>query len=54
MTKQDGQKPLETQPEPLLPISFRPGAHYGRLQESMGPFEPVGPRREVEIVTAPF
>jgi len=54
MAKQDGRKPHGTQPEPLLPISSRPGAHYGRLQESVEPFRPAGLRKEVEAAVAPF
>ena len=54
MTKQDGWKPHETQPKPLLSISSGPRAHYRRLQKFVGPFGPVGPRKEVEVTAAPF
>ena len=54
MAKQDGWKPLDMQPEPLLPVPSGPGAHYGRLQEFVGPFGPAGPRREAEPTVAPF
>ena len=51
MAKQDGWKPHETQPEPLLPISSGLGAHYRRSQEFAGSFRPVGPRRVVKAAT---
>ena len=54
MVEQDGWKPHETQPEPLLPISSRLRAHYRMLQEFVGPSGPVGSRREVEAAAAPF
>ena len=54
MTEQDGQKPHEAQPEPLLPIPSKPRTHYRRMQESLGPFGTVGPRRKVEAAVAPF
>ena len=54
MAEQDGWKPYKTQPEPLLPISSRPGAHYRRLQEFVGSSRPVGLRREAEAAVAPF
>ena len=54
MAKQDGWKPHEMQLELLLPISSGPEAHYKRLQEFMGPSGPVGSRRGVEAIAAPF
>ena len=54
MAEQDGWKPHEAQLEPLLLIPSGPRAHYRRLQEFVGPFGPVGLRREVEASAAPF
>ena len=54
MAKQDGWKPHEAQPESLFPVPSRLGAHYGGLQEFMGPFGPAGPRRKAETAVAPF
>ena len=54
MAEQNGWKPHEIQPKPLLPIPSELGAHYRRLQEFVGPSRPAGSRREVEASTAPF
>ena len=54
MAEQDGWKPREAQPEPLLPIPLRLGTHYGGMQEFMGPFGIASPRRKVEVTAAPF
>ena len=54
MTEQDGRKPHEAQPEPLLPIPSRPRTHYRRMQESLGPFGTAGLRRKVEATVALF
>ena len=54
MAEQDGWESHEMQPEPLLPILSRPGAHYRRLQDFMGPSGSTGSRKEVEAAAAPF
>ena len=54
MAKQDGWKPPEAQPEPLLPVPSRPGTYYRGLQEFVGPFGPAGLRSEAETAIAPF
>ena len=54
MAEQDSWKPHEVKPKPLLPIPSRPGTHYERMQEFMGPFGTVGPGRKVKVVVAPF
>ena len=54
MAEQDGWKPPEAQPEPLLPIPLGLGAHYGGLQKFVGPFGPTSPRGKVETTIAPF
>ena len=54
MAKQDGWKPHEAQPEPLLPIPSGPGTHHRGLQEFVGPFGQASPRRKVEPAVAPF
>ena len=54
MAKQDGWKPCKTKPEPLLPIPSRPGAHYGVIQEFIGPLGTTSLGRKVEGVVTPF
>ena len=54
MAKQDGWKPREAQPKPLLPIQLRLGTHYEGMQELMGPFGTASPGRKVEVAVAPF
>ena len=54
MAKQDGWKPHEAQPEPLLPISSELGTYYGELSKFVGQPRPTGPRRKVEAAFASF
>ena len=54
MAEQDGWKPCEVKPKPLLLIPSRPGTHYKEMQEFMGPFGTAGPRRKVKVAVAPF
>ena len=54
MAVKDGWKPCKMKPEPLLPIPSRPGAHYGGMQEFIGPLGTASLGRKVEGVVAPF
>ena len=54
MDEQDGWKPYEVKPKPLLLIPSRPGTHYEGIQEFMGPFGTAGPGRKVKVAVAPF
>ena len=54
MAKQDGWKPHDAQPEPLLPISSELGTYYGELSKFVGQPRPTGPRRKVEAAFASF
>ena len=50
MAKQNERRPLEVQPEPLLPISPRVRAYHRELQNSVESFGAVSQRGKVAIV----